>query len=254
MPDGLTTEGEEATSASPAVDLRSLFPFFAVPAYGGQNDVAFTDAWSALQAELVARGISYAHNFACHDADIHRGRARLAHEALRVGASHLFFIDADIGFAPEQVFRMLSSGHDVCGIPYRRKQSAGFNVLYTPEQLRTGHVDVDDEGYSVVRALATGFLCIKTDVITRLAYAHPELLVRSDHQLTRGEPYFALFNDYITRAPELKGLSEDYAFCERWTDHGGKVHAWVKGSLLHCGRGVWKGALVTDPHVGGKEE
>ena len=39
-------------------------------------------------------------------------------------------------------------------------------------------------------------------------------------------------------------LSEDYAFCRRWRDMGGKVYADLLGKLDHLGQWTFEGNLI----------
>ena len=57
------------------------------------------------------------------DALITRARASLLSQFLDdPGATHLLFIDADIGFEPEQVFRLLECGAEMCAAVYPIKR------------------------------------------------------------------------------------------------------------------------------------
>ena len=74
-----------------------------------------------LQAAATARGIDIQFNLIGNESLIVRARNELAHQFLMSGASHLLFIDADIGFEPESVFRLLDRGADVSAAAYPLK-------------------------------------------------------------------------------------------------------------------------------------
>nr|QQZ50657.1 hypothetical protein JKL49_04090 [Phenylobacterium glaciei] len=59
------------------------------------------------------------------DALITRARAAMADKFLKSGASHLLFVDADIGFKPEQVFRLLDADRDLVGASIPSRASTG---------------------------------------------------------------------------------------------------------------------------------
>ena len=91
----------------------------ATPCYGGQLTMAYVDSVLKLQAACIARAIRIDFDLRANEALITRTRNDLAARFLASGASHLMFIDADIGFAPEQFFRLLDFNAEVTarGLP-----------------------------------------------------------------------------------------------------------------------------------------
>ena len=54
--------------------------------------------------------------------DIVRVRNRAVYEFLRTDQTHLFFVDADVGFAPEVPVALYRSGFDFCAATYPKKK------------------------------------------------------------------------------------------------------------------------------------
>ena len=174
--------------------------------------------------------------------------------------SHLLFIDADIGFTPDQAFRLLDSGHDVVGGVYPTKQidwarakrawergrddvagaSHSYVVRFLPDP--ANKVEVDDAGFGVVAYVGTGFLMIRRTALQRLVDAHPELLARHGDLGTPGAEAAMLFETMIEPGTG-QYLSEDYAFCRRWQDLGGDIHADFRGRFTHVGHAAHHGGL-----------
>ncbi len=94
------------------------------------------------------------------------------------------------------------------------------------------------DGFAKVRYAGTGFLMIRRSVLTALCAAHPELRYRRTSSTTDplgNSPHrFALFDCMIDQASGVY-LSEDYAFCRRWTDLGGEIWVDVASKLNHVG-------------------
>jgi hypothetical protein len=233
----------------------------ATPCYGGQVSVAYIISALALQRSSLARGIEINFNFRTGEALITRARADMAAEFLLSGATHLMFIDADIGFAPEQVFRLLAFDADVTAAAYPLKR---IDWDRARKAAQTGRADLEAavldyviypetkgpmqarNDFVRVRYTGTGFLMIRRAALERMCEAHPELRYKAaqrEADLLREDAYrYALFECMI--APE-NGLylSEDYAFCRRWTDLGGEIWLDIRSKLTHYGTIAFRGDL-----------
>jgi hypothetical protein len=120
------------------------------------------------------------------------------------------------------------------------------------------HVTVVN-GFTRVRYAGTGFLMIRRHVFEKMC-AHPayaSLRFFREHSLDAlagSRNRFALFECMIDPATGTY-LSEDFAFCKRWTDIGGEIWADLESRLDHVGPSVYHGdvssqfaapALATD--------
>ncbi len=114
--------------------------FVATPCFGGDLKMAYVLSALKLQAAATARGIDIQFNLIGNESLIVRARNELAHQFLMSGASHLLFIDADIGFEPESVFRLLDRGADVSAAAIRSSTSIGQRCSGRPTPSgRTSH-------------------------------------------------------------------------------------------------------------------
>jgi hypothetical protein len=235
----------------------------ATPCFGGQISVAY--AASVLKLEKRVRGYSgftLKVLFKDGDALITRARASLVSQFLDdPTATHLLFVDADIGFEPEQVLRLIECGAEVCAAVYPIKLIDWDKVRKTIETARPNPsaaalkyvFEVDDPdaviekaGFVKVRYAGTGFFMIRRDAVERMCARYPQLQYKRDHSIDAGtasDNRFALFECMI--GDDGTYLSEDFAFCKRWTDMGGEIWADLNSKLNHIGPMAFRGDLAS---------
>ena len=187
------------------------------------------------------------------DAMITRARSVVVARFLDTpGATHLLFVDADIGFAPAQVLRLLQADKDFAAAFYPLKrtdwpaipgrvvggetlETAGLSYvgsLCEPPELRV------ENGFATARFAGTGFQLIKRGVFETLIAAHPEAkFARVDTPadlMPTSDNLYALFEGMIDPRSGAY-LSEDYAFCRRWRALGGTIWLDLESRLTHSG-------------------
>ena len=235
----------------------------ATPSFGGQISVLCAASLFKLQKLLRGyRGVNLKILFKDGDALITRARASLIAQFLEdPDATHLLFLDADIGFEPEQVLRLIQCGAEMCAAVYPIKRIDWDRVKSAIDSARSEPaaaslkyvVEVDDPnavvqagGFVKVRYAGTGFLMIRRTALERMCAQYPELQFKRDHSsdaATASDKRFALFECMI--GEDGTYLSEDFAFCKRWTDMGGEIWADLGSKLSHVGPVVFCGDLST---------
>jgi hypothetical protein len=236
----------------------------ATPCFGGQVSSIYASSIFKLQRAVRSKSnMELTVLMRDGDALITRARANLMTLFLDdPTATHFLFIDADIGFAPEQVFRLIESGADVVAGLYPIKrinwdkvkrvietnrpkvQSAALD--YVLEINDPDHVAVVN-GFTRVRYAGTGFLMIRRHVFEQMcqqpAYAPLQFFREHSLDALAGSPNrFALFECMIDPKTGTY-LSEDFAFCKRWTDIGGEIWADLESCLDHVGPSVFHGDI-----------
>jgi hypothetical protein len=245
-------------SASTAINL-----VVATPCFGGQISAVYATSVFKLQKAVRAySGLSLKILFKDGDALITRARASLVSQFLDdAEATHLLFIDADIGFEPEQVLRLIACGADICAAVYPIKRIDWDKVKSSIETARPNPAaaalnyvfEVDDPsaivekgGFVRVRYAGTGFLMIRRQALARMCARYPQLKFKRDHSIdaaTESDNRFALFECMI--AEDGTYLSEDFAFCKRWLDIGGEIWADLASKLNHVGPLTFRGDLAS---------
>ncbi len=237
------------------------FIVLATPCFGGQVHQGYMLSVCALLREAGPETFRLALELAGGDALITRARSVLVSKFLDTpGATHLLFVDADIAFEPEQVWRLLRADKDFVAAFYPLKaidwdavpqrvvageslHGAGLSYVGT---LLEPHEREGD--FAKARYAGTGFQLIKRCVFERLIAAHPELRFGAVHAQAGGVPpsanLYALFDCLID--PETGAyLSEDYAFCRRWRALGGEIWLDLRSKLTHVGADRFRGDAGT---------
>jgi len=96
--------------------------FLAVPSYGPISAIT-TFALFRAHAALIAHGFDVEFGLLAGDCHVDDARNRLAREFLAGTCTELVFIDADIGFAPDELLKLLSHDQPVVGGTYPIKQA-----------------------------------------------------------------------------------------------------------------------------------
>lgn len=234
----------------------------ATPCYGGMMTSSYVDSLLLLQQACHAKGIAFTWLIGSGDALITRARADLMAAFLETeGATHMLFIDADIGFDPGQVFRLMDFDEDVTAgaypikaVDYERLRQALRENRSKPEASALHYVlGLEDPAHVVVRGgfakarnVGNGFLMIRRAAFLKMCNAYPKLKyskVHARNDARQNSPYrFALFDTMID---EVTGeyLSEDYAFCRRWRAIGGEIWVDLESRLTHVGPMKFAGDL-----------
>jgi hypothetical protein len=236
----------------------------ATACFGGQVSALYAAAIFKLQRALRATPeIELTIHMRDGDALITRARANLVTLFLNdPEASHLLFVDADIGFEPEQVLRLIGCGADVVAGIYPIKRLNWEKVRKVVETNRPKIasaaldyvLEVDDpekvvvtNGFTRVRYAGTGFLLIRRHVLEKMCAHYRSLQFFREHSIDAlaGNPHrFALFECLIEENSGIY-LSEDFSFCKRWTDMGGEIWADLQSRLNHVGPTTFHGDVAT---------
>lgn len=238
--------------------------FLATPMYGGMCTGTYTAALMQTPLAFSKAGVQLYYTYMMNESLITRARNSLAYDFLASNATHLMFVDADIGFRPDDIVSMVQRDVDIiCGL-YPKKEIHWQRVADAVGRGVPANELKDHTGTFVVNLVnnerqevkmnelleidngGTGFMLIKREVFEALADKVPEynndmyLAVDTERKPRIIKEYFATSID-----PDSNNrlLSEDYHFCKLARKHGFKIHAapWVQ--LSHTGTYIFSGAL-----------
>lgn len=259
-------------------ELRKRKIFVATPMYGGMCTGQYCKSSADLAILSSKYGMDVRFFYLYNESLITRARNYLVDEFLRSDCTHLMFIDADIGFDPDDVIALsviAATGGDkeiVCG-PYPKKCISWEKIKKAvdrgfadkdPQQLEKyvgdyvfnptdGQESIAlNEPVEVLEG-GTGFMIIQRGVFEKFKAAYPHLSYKPDHVRTEhfdGSREIHAYFDCVIDPKTKRYLSEDYMFCQYSRDAGMKVWLcpWMK--LEHQGTYVFGGSLVDLANLG----
>lgn len=262
----------------PVEVLRTRKLFLAVPMYGGQCTGMFARSVADLSALCTQYGIQLQLYFLFNESLITRARNYCADEFMRSGATHLMFIDSDIGFNPNDVIALLAiqdeaSPYDVIGGPYPKKCISWEKIKLAvdkgvaddnPNNLekyvgdyvfnpKSGQAQIPIGEPVEVSEIGTGFMMIRRRTFEKYSEAFPELSYKPDHVRTEhfdGSREIMAYFDCIIDPVSKRYLSEDYMFCYNVQKMGGQVWLCPWMQLQHVGTYIFGGSLADLASIG----
>lgn len=232
--------------------------FIATPCFGGLVSQHYMQSVIGLMQFAGQAGFDAALALLGHDSLITRSRNTLVTQFLRMPlATHLLFIDADISFDAAQIQAMLNFDEDFVAGIYPLKvidwsdaatRRAAAAETYDAAPLHyvgalCTDADLERKGrFATAIYCGGGFMLLKRRVIERMIAAYPEARYKTAHAYSNaeGEDNYALFECMIDRNTRAY-VSEDFGFCQKWRDIGGKIWLDTEGKLTHIGAYTFRG-------------
>ena len=253
------------------VDLQSLrkhHVFIATPCYGGMVGEPYLKAMTQLSILFKHHDLNFTLATIANESLVTRGRNTLVAMFLENPMyTHLMFIDADIGFNPDDIIKMMHRNKEVVTGAYPKKsinwpaihQMAGttssekaFDLAKHQAQyvinVKKQHRDQEEipivSGLIPVLDSGTGFMMITKSCIDKMIEKYPETKYNNDLNTNpKYNPYFYALFDTMIESDTKRYLSEDYTFCRRWQAIGGEI--WMDPSidLDHYGNYSFQGNI-----------
>ncbi|MBC8739731.1 hypothetical protein F6X40_23750 [Paraburkholderia sp. UCT31] len=230
--------------------------YLATPMLDWQCHSTYAQSVLSLQQACFERNVPFQYSWVNSVSLVTVARNVSLASFLQSGASHLLFVDSDMGFAPEGIFAMLEAEKPLIAALCPGKEMDWHRVA----SVARSRPDIAPDSYPLlagkysgtvqfkpdsaipldapfeVEAIGTGIMLIARETILALIAAHPETEVSVTGAISRLLPgissYHALFETSIV---DKQHFSEDLTFCRRWRAIGGQVWAYAGMRVTHTG-------------------
>ena len=222
--------------------------FIATPAFGHQVTTNYANSLlKFVSTPHPTLAVSSAIHMQSGMALVTQARNNCVSYFLNSDCTHFLFIDADIGFEPEAIYRLIEKDVPLCLTPYPVKGYGKDHqlqfIVHFPDK---DNVRIQKDGFTEITAGPTGFMMIKREVFEKLAEKYPERKTVNKQLVgnkveTMEKGWYTFFE--TAQDPENGYLGEDISFCRLWTNIGGKIYADTQTPLTHFGSHAFHGSL-----------
>lgn len=250
----------------------------ATPMYGGMCCGTYTKSTAELAKLCGKYGFDVDYYYIFNESLITRARNYLVDEFLRSDATHMLFLDSDIGFNPNDVIAMWhmmieSEDYDILCAPYPKKTIAWEKIKTAVDK---GMADDNpanlerfvgdfvfnpandkrefkiDEPVEVMES-GTGFMMINRKTFQVFDEKYPLQRYKPDHARTKnfdGTREITAYFDTVICEETKRYLSEDYMFCQWARKAGLKVWLCPWMRTTHMGSYFFGGSLADMAQLG----
>lgn len=248
------------------------------PCYGSVCFVNYVICLMKTKELLEKYNIELKIEFCKGDSLVSRARNNLIAKAMSESTvTHILFIDNDITWDPVNVIKLIIADKPLVGGVYplkkynwekiskdkdfvkktidKKNNSMLKNVMDDDLLIQHSLLEYNmnyvtntiqiNRNLTEVRHIATGFMMIKRGVIEKMFQAFPNTKYTDDVSFlepNENEFAYALFDCAVE---DGHYLSEDWLFCNRWTNLGGKIFIDVSINLTHTGIEDYNGSYLT---------
>jgi len=229
--------------AQKGFDLAGKSIFVALPAYDFKVSLKLAVSLAQFAGKAAAHGIDIQIGSICGCSVVSRARNLLVQDLLESHCDYLLFVDSDINFEPEDIFRLMAWAENpnmgiVAAVP--RTRSTDKVYIATLDHDEDGQLSMNGMGLVRAKRVATAFMLVQRKVFEDMTVAHPEWKYH-DARTNRMVP--CLFDFALT---EEGYVGEDFLFCDRARELGYEVWIDPTISLGHMGVQEYVGNFGND--------
>jgi hypothetical protein len=245
------------------------------PCYGSSCYTNYVSCLMNTVTVLNKYRIDHTINFCNNDSLVPRARTNMLARAMNnPETTHVMYIDADILWDPIEILKLLLANKPINGGIYpikhynwerlsepdilqqwKTKQESPYakdvpdHIIFQNCLLRYNYNAIQTtleikNNITEVRHLATGFMMVRRDVVECMQKAFPSTKYQDDVGYLTDEEKKHAYALFDCAVEEGHYLSEDWLFCERWKNMGGKIYADLSINLTHIGIQNYKGSFL----------
>ncbi len=212
--------------------------YVATPAYDGKVDCDFSQSLAESAQAATVFGIYFTASVMGNGAFIDLARNMFVRIFLdeNPDCTHLFFIDSDLKWQSSAFVNLIlhcTEDRPVVAGAYRRRQEPEeYPIVWTPEpELSKDGIDklwLSDDGWLQCKRVATGFLCIRRNILEEMAAEAQKLILHNVGPVPR------LF--YTELDDQGRFIGEDFVWCDDYLKKYGKnIEVWCDFDFVHGG-------------------
>lgn len=257
------------------LDKNKVKLYILTPCYGGLCHVNYVTKIIETKELLKELGIQVSLQFIKNESLITRARNNMIAKSLYDNEmTHVLFIDNDITWQPVDILKLLISEKELIGGTYPIKKynwdrlnkenieqfiknkKISYNTDLTDREIiyhnllnyNFNHLQNNvsiENNYMEVYTLATGFMMIKRSCLEKMIQCYSQYKYIDDCGYLEGDENkyaYALFDCGIINNHYF---SEDWLFCHRWKEIGGKIFIDISINLWHTGQEDYCGRLLS---------
>jgi len=199
--------------------------FIALPAYDFKVSLKLAISLAKFAMTAPAHGVTTHIGSICGCSVVSRARNLLVRDFLETDCTDLLFIDSDINFEAEDIYRLMVWASDpkkgiVAGVPRVRNDSAVYIATLDQEN---GSLTMNGHGLVRAKRVATAFMMVRRDVFEALENRNPQWQYWDERT---GRTLSAIFDFKVT---DEGYMGEDYLFCDRARELGYEV--WIDPAI-----------------------
>lgn len=219
--------------ASESFNLAGKSVFIGLPAYDFKVSLKLAVSLARFAQAAPQHGVDVNIGSVCGCSVVSRARNLLVKDMLDAGSDYLMFIDSDINFEPDDIFRLMAWAQDskkgiVAGVP--RVRDAKKTYIADLDHDENGDLTMNAMGLVRGKRVATAFMLIQRSVITDMMSANPDW---NYFDKRCGKEVPALFDFKLTAEGYI---GEDFLFCDRTRELGYEV--WIDPTIALGHMGV----------------
>lgn len=264
------------------VEKNNPHLYILTPVYGGLVHLNYMTCLMTTKDLFTKLGCKLSIEFCKNDSLVSRARNNLIAKAMHCeSTTHILFIDSDITWNPFDVFRLMMDDKGLVGGVYplkrymwdrilpakekgvksavdeileRREKTALKNVVGELDMIKCNLVNYNlnyltpqinvENGLIKVKHMATGFMMMKRETLTKMMMAFPSTKYVDDVGFLKAEENKYAYALFDCGVEEGHYMSEDWLFCNRWRKMGGEVFYDIHVCLTHTGPEDFQGAFL----------